>query len=135
MEPMVGCRVQIVTDSEGSRNSVERPARCETLGDGSLRVCYREEGDEAMLLVANTYLRMERRGETGCSALFTEGEKTEFLLSLPGGTGAIPVVTARYSSVFSASGAQISLDYSLEFPDGPKQFHLILSIRNISEAK
>lgn len=97
-------------------------------------VRYLQDGDNVELSFHGGCFKMTRTGETGLSACFVQGERTEMKLLTAGGAGSIPILTTYYRLTCTDGGYTLDLHYNLFSSNNLQTFRLKLNVE-ISEEK
>lgn len=126
-------RIEIVTQTNGTRSVFRARCNCSQAEDGRIRVTYDEDGDGVQLIFDRDSLLMSRTGATALRAEFSLQRRTVMQIRGEGGEGEVPVETKRYRFRSVRGEFLIELLYRLLFLNDSQTFLLNLSVLNSEE--
>ena len=122
-----GCRLKIVTESEGEDSLFQAEGVFDSVCGGE-RVRYSVDGDEGELFFSEAFLETCRRGKCNLKVKFCEGEESEMIIGSSDLTGKIPVKTTRYLFQKEEAGRNIELCYDLLGSENSQTFSLKIQL-------
>lgn len=133
MIPMSDCTIEILTRTQEQTQLFRAACVLEKKPSGVFSVRYVQENDKVTLMLSDRAMSMRREGETGLSARFVGGKRTDMKMQFGAGVALVPLYTDEYRMRVYPSGLEATLRYRLITDCGEERFELIISIGNSEE--
>lgn len=130
---MSDCTIEILTRTQEQTQLFRAACVLEKKPSGVFFVRYLQENDKVTLMLSDRAMSMRREGETGLSARFVGGKRTDMKMQFGAGVALVPLYTDEYRMRVYPSGLEATLRYRLITDCGDERFELTITIGNSEE--